>query len=212
MKDLELSKKVAQNLLEIKAIKLSPENPFTWASGIRAPIYCDNRKVLSYPKARKKIKKAFVEIIKKQFKNIDIIAGVATGAIAHGVIVAEALNLPFVYVRSSPKGHGLENMIEGDINVGNNVLVIEDLISTGGSSLQAVSALRKANKNVLGLMAIFSYGFDEAQKRFDDADCLCITLSDYNVLIEEAQKTGYINSTDIDSLNNWRKDPKNWKK
>lgn len=207
---MEVSKKIANYLLEINAIKLQPSEPFTWASGWKSPIYCDNRKTLSYPKIRTEIKNAFADLIKDKFKNVDVIAGVATGAIAQGALVAEALDLPFIYIRSAAKGHGMTNLIEGDIKPGDRVVVIEDLISTGGSSLKAVEALREANANVLGMVAIFTYGFDTANDNFKDANCILYTLSNYNSMIDAASELNYIAENQKETLKEWRKNPSNW--
>ncbi|MFC2096310.1 orotate phosphoribosyltransferase [Bacteroidota bacterium] len=207
-----LEKKIAQSLLQIKAIKLQPTNHFTWASGWNSPIYCDNRKTLSYPDIRNEIRDNFVKLIKENYGIPDVIAGVATGAIAIGVLVAEALNLPFVYVRPKPKEHGLGNMIEGEILTGKKVVVIEDLISTGKSSLKAVEALRNANVEILGMVAIFSYSFQISEQNFKDSDVTIKTLSNYDVLIKAALESGYIKETDLEALRNWRLDPGNWKK
>lgn len=203
---------IARNLLQINAIKLNPANPFVWASGWNSPIYCDNRKTLSYPAVRKLIYKSFADFIAKKYPQAEVIAGVATGAIAHGVLVAEEMNKPFVYVRSAPKSHGLENLIEGDLPTGKKVVVIEDLISTGGSSLAAVEALRKAGAEVLGLVAIFSYNFEAAEQNFKAANCQCDTLSNYNVLIDEAVKSGYVQESDLNTLKQWRESPSTWRK
>jgi orotate phosphoribosyltransferase len=205
-----LEKHIAQSLLQIKAIKLEPANYFTWASGWKSPIYCDNRKTLSYPELRKTITSGFVEIIKSRFERPDAIAGVATGAIAIGALVAEALDLPFVYVRPKPKEHGLGNMIEGELKAGSTVVVIEDLISTGKSSLQAVEALRNAEINVLGMVAIFTYEFDHAMHNFANEKVMLHTLSNYHVLIETALETGYIKQSDMETLKQWRKKPETW--
>lgn len=205
-----LDQEIAESLLQIKAIKLQPTNYFTWASGWRSPIYCDNRKTLSYPAIRNEIKNGFVNIIKEQYGTPDAIAGVATGAIAIGILVAEAMNLPFVYVRPKPKEHGLGNMIEGEIPEGKKTVVIEDLISTGKSSLSAVKALRDANVNVLGMVAIFTYGFDLSVKNFKDDHVKLDTLSNYEVLIETALKSGYIKEADMETLSQWRKNPSDW--
>lgn len=202
---------IIPELLGINAIKLSPENPFTWASGWHSPIYCDNRKALSYPAVREKICKGFQNLI-FNFKEIDVIAGVATGAIAHGVLVAEALNLPFVYVRSAPKGHGLENLIEGELKPGQRVVVIEDLISTGMSSLKAVEALRSAGAEVLGMLAIFTYGFDIAQSSFEQQNVPVYTLGNYHELIEHALSSGMISSSQLEVLRSWREKPDTWGK
>ena len=202
--------KVAEFLLQIKAIKLQPENPFTWASGIKSPIYCDNRKTLSYPKIRNYIRQHFVQTINNHFPTPDLIAGVATGGIAIGVLVAQEMGLPFVYVRSEEKKHGLTNMIEGHFESGQNVVVIEDLISTGGSSLKAVDALREKGCLVKGMAAIFTYGFEESVQNFKKAKCRLETLTNYDTLIETAVKKEYINETDLDSLKKWRQKPKTW--
>jgi orotate phosphoribosyltransferase len=202
--------KVAEFLLQIKAIKLQPENPFTWASGWKSPIYCDNRKTLSYPQIRTYIRQQFVETINKHFAKPDVIAGVATGGIAQGALVAQEMGLPFVYVRSEAKKHGLTNMIEGDIESGQSVVVIEDLISTGGSSLKAVNALREKGCVVKGMTAIFTYGFDEANKNFKDAKCTLKTLSDYTTLIDAAVKKNFINENVVESLTKWRENPAEW--
>lgn len=204
------SYKIAEYLLQIKAIKLQPENPFTWASGWKSPIYCDNRKTLSYPAVRTFIRQQFVETIKKEYGKPDVIAGVATGGIAQGALVAQDLGLPFVYVRSEAKKHGLTNMIEGVVEKGQSVVVIEDLISTGGSSLKAVEALREAGCIVKGMVAIFSYDFKVAEENFEAAKCSLRTLSDYHILIEEALKNNYITEKDLDSLKKWREAPDKW--
>ena len=208
----ESAKKVAQSLLQIKAIKLQPNHPFTWASSWNSPIYCDNRKILSYPKVRTFIRQQFVEAIKEHFPKVEVIAGVATGGIAIGALVAEELGLPFVYIRSAAKGHGMQNLIEGEIPTNKNVVVVEDLISTGGSSLNAVAALKKEQCNVLGMVAIFTYGFETAVQNFIDNNCVLVTLSDYNTLITTAEAGDYITPNDVASLNEWRKDPAGWKK
>lgn len=207
-----IAKSIAAYLLQIKAIKLQPSNPFTWASGWQSPIYCDNRKTLSFPRVRQAIRDAFTERLKELYPDAGVIAGVATGAIAHGVLVAEELGLPFIYVRSGAKGHGLGNRIEGYYEKGQKVVVIEDLISTGGSSLTAVSALRESGCNVLGMLAIFTYGFKKAEDNFRDNDCSLSTLSDYNSLVEKAVETGYVTDADLDTLGQWRQDPSNWGK
>lgn len=207
-----LDQKIAKSLLQIKAIKLQPASPFTWASGWKSPIYCDNRKTLSYPAIRKEIKDGFVQIIKEKYGTPDVIAGVATGAIAIGMLVAEAMNLPFVYVRPKPKEHGLGNMIEGEVPEGKNAVVIEDLISTGKSSLSAVKALRDAHVNVLGMVAIFTYGFDLSAQNFNDANVKLYTLSNYKVLINTALESGHVKESDIETLSQWRENPGNWSK
>lgn len=207
-----IAKSIADYLLQIKAIKLQPSNPFTWASGWKSPIYCDNRKTLSFPGVRIAIRDAFADKIKKQYPEAEVIAGVASGAIAHGVLVADVLDLPFIYVRSGSKGHGLGNRIEGYFEKENKVVVIEDLISTGGSSLSAVEALREAGCEVLGMLAIFTYGFEKAGNNFSENNCRLDTLSNYESLIERARETGYIDSNDTDTLKLWRTDPANWGK
>lgn len=206
----KVSKQIASYLLQSKAIKLEPTNPFTWASGWKSPIYCDNRQTLSFPEIRGYIRDAFVNVISDHFPDVDVIAGVATGAIAQGALVADELQLPFVYVRSKPKGHGLENLIEGKIDEGNKVVVIEDLVSTGGSSLKAIEALREVKCNVLGMCAIFTYGFPVAEENFQKANCSLITLSNYNTLIDLALESNYIKSNDVEILKSWRKDPASW--
>jgi orotate phosphoribosyltransferase len=202
--------KVAEFLLQIKAVKLQPEKPFTWASGLKSPIYCDNRKTLSYPKIRTYIRQHFVEKINEHFPKPDVIAGVATGGIALGALVAQEMGLPFVYVRSEAKKHGLTNMIEGEIEKGQSVVVIEDLISTGGSSLKAVDALRERGCNVKGMVAIFTYGFDEAVNNFKNANCSVETLTNYNALINTALEKEYVDQKDIVSLKEWRTNPSKW--
>ena len=207
-----IEKIVAKQLLDIKAVKLNPENPFTWASGWKSPIYCDNRKVLSYPAARKVVYEAFVEIIKKNFKDVDVIAGVATGAIAYGMMVAEVLGLPFVYVRPKPKDHGTGSQVEGDLPEKARVVVVEDLISTGGSSLAAVDALQKAGANVLGMVAIFTYNFIKSRRAFENANVELHTLSHYEALLEKAVEENYIKADCLDILKEWRINPEIWGK
>jgi orotate phosphoribosyltransferase len=207
-----IAQQVANHLLQIKAIKLEPQNHFTWASGWFSPIYCDNRKTLSYPDVRTYIRDAFVHTTKENFSEPDVIAGVATGGIAHGALVAEKMQKPFVYIRTASKGHGLENRIEGVVKPGQNVLVIEDLISTGKSSLSAVAALRSAGCNVIGMIAIFTYSFETASQNFNNAGVQLFTLSNYETLLNEAIKAGYIQEKDEEALKVWRKDPANWKK
>ena len=207
-----IEKIVAKQLLDIKAVKLSPEKPFTWASGWKSPIYCDNRKVLSYPAARKVVYEAFVEIIKKHFKDVEVIAGVATGAIAYGMMVAEVLGLPFVYVRPKPKDHGTGAQVEGDLPEKARVVVVEDLISTGGSSLAAVDALHKAGANVLGMVAIFSYNFIKSIRAFENANVELHTLSHYEALLEAAAEANYIKAEELDILKEWRLNPEEWGK
>lgn len=208
MKDLD--RLLAENLLKISAIKLQPEHPFTWASGWSSPIYTDNRKTLSYPGVRTFIKVEMCRLIMENFGTPDAIAGVATGAIAMGAMVADDLGLPYVYVRSTPKDHGLENLIEGNLKPGQKVVVIEDLISTGGSSLKAVEAIRAAGCEVVGMAAIFTYGFPIAINRFKEAGVNLVTLSNYNAMLEAALETKYIRAEDLDTLKEWRKDPANW--
>jgi len=207
----ESALKVAEFLLQVKAIKLEPNKPFTWASGWKSPIYCDNRVTLSYPKIRTYIRQEFVNIINTNFAKPDVIAGVATGGIAHGALVAEEMGLPFVYIRSEAKKHGLTNMIEGKIEKGQTVVVIEDLISTGGSSLKAVEALREKECIVKGMAAIFSYGFDVANQNFEKANCNVVTLCDYSTLIKQAVQSKYIGEDDLKSLQAWRNNPSKWK-
>jgi orotate phosphoribosyltransferase len=197
-------------LLQIKAIKLQPNQPFTWASGIKAPIYCDNRKILSYPKIRTYIRQEITKILSDNFGKPDVIAGVATGGIALGVLVAQELGVPFVYVRPASKSHGLENKIEGVIEEGQSVLVIEDLVSTGASSLNAVETIRNAGCTVKGMVAIFTYDLEEAKEKFKIAKCQLVTLTNYDVLIQKAADISYISIGDIKSLKEWRKDPKSW--
>ncbi|HPS46773.1 MAG TPA: orotate phosphoribosyltransferase [Bacteroidales bacterium] len=208
----ESALKVAEFLLQIKAIKLEVTNPFTWASGWKSPIYCDNRKTLSYPTIRTYIRQQFVKAINEEFGVPDVIAGVATGGVPHGVLVAQEMGLPFVYVRQSEKSHGLENKIEGVIESGQSVVVIEDLISTGGSSLKAVEALKNAGCEVKGMAAIFTYGFDVADAVFNKAKCAVITLSNYEKLIEQAVKSGYVKENDLNTLAKWRENPDKWGK
>ncbi len=207
----EASYKVAEYLLQIKAVKLQPDEPFTWASGWKSPIYCDNRKTLSYPSIRTYIRHQFVNAINKEFAKPDVIAGVATGGIAQGALVAQEMGLPFVYVRSEAKKHGLTNMIEGVVEKGQSVVVIEDLISTGGSSLKAVEALREKGCVVKGMAAIFTYGFDLAENNFKKAKCKLATLTNYNTLINVALDKGYISEKDIAGLSDWRVSPDTWK-
>ncbi len=209
---METSKKIAEYLLQSKSIKLEPANPFTWASGWHSPIYCDNRKTLSFPEIRTFIRDSFVDEIIRNYEMPDVIAGVATGAIAQGALVAEKMGLPFIYVRSASKSHGLENLIEGVVEAGQKVVVIEDLISTGGSSLKAVNELRKEGCEVLGMAAIFSYGFPQAIRNFEESKCKLITLSNYNVLLDLALEIGYISQKESELLANWRTDPENWMK
>ncbi len=208
MKTLE--RLFAEKLLKIKAIKLQPANPFTWASGWKSPFYCDNRKTLSYPSLRNFVKIEICRLILERFGQVDAIAGVATGAIPQGALVAEELNLPFVYVRSTPKDHGLENLIEGELRPGMKVVVVEDLISTGGSSLKAVEAIRRDGCEVIGMIAAFTYGFNVAVKAFKDANVELVTLTNYEAVLEVALRTGYIDEEDIPTLESWRNDPAHW--
>ena len=200
----------AEKLLKVKAIKLQPSNPFTWASGWKSPFYCDNRKTLSYPDLRSFVKIELTRTILEIFQDVDAIAGVATGAIAQGALVADVLNLPFVYVRSKPKDHGLENLIEGELKPGMKVVVVEDLISTGGSSLKAVEAIRNNGCEVVGMVASYTYGFPVAEKAFTDAKVRLITLTNYEAVVAQALKTGYITEDEVEVLHEWRKDPAHW--
>jgi orotate phosphoribosyltransferase len=206
----EIEQQVAEFLLQIKAIKLQPDNPFTWASGWKSPIYCDNRVTLSYPSIRTYIRQKLSLVIQEEFGSVGCIAGVATAGIPQGALVAQELGLPFVYVRAKPKEHGTGNMIEGEIMPGQRVAVIEDLISTGKSSLQAVDALREAGYEVAGLAAIFSYGFDVAEENFKKAKCRYVTLSNYNAMLKFAEEKQYINSKSMDLLQQWRSNPAEW--
>ena len=208
---MEISKKLAAYLLQSKAIIIDPANPFTWASGWQSPIYCDNRKTLSYPEIRQFIRDSFVQQIRENFGSPDMIAGVATGAIAHGALVAEKMDLPFIYVRSSQKSHGTGNLIEGDPSRGNSLVIIEDLVSTGGSSLKAASLLREAGLEVTGMVAVFTYGFPVAEENFRKAGVLLKTLCNYDTLIREAIQTGFVSTGSLETLSRWRKDPGNWK-
>jgi orotate phosphoribosyltransferase len=202
---------IAEYLLQSNAIKLQPANPFTWASGWKSPIYCDNRITLSFPEIRNFIRDAFVDTIERKTGLPDVIAGVATGAIAQGAMVADELQLPFIYVRSAPKDHGLGNLIEGRLEKNQTVIVIEDLVSTGSSSLQAVEAIRKAGGIVKTMLAVFTYGFPVADKKFKEAGCQLITLSNYGALIDYATDNGLIDPLQVDILKKWREDPANWK-
>jgi len=206
-----IAREVAEYLLEIKAVVLQPQNPFTWVSGLKSPIYCDNRKTLSYPKARRYIKNAFVDIISEEFATCEVIAGVATAGIPHGALVADVLNKPFIYVRDKPKGHGMENRIEGKLEAGQKVVLIEDLISTGGSSLKAAEAVREAGAEVIGLGAIFTYGFQKAEDAFSAAKCPYFTLSDYPTLIQKALSNHSISEEDEKTLLAWYKNPEGWR-
>ncbi|WP_373775588.1 orotate phosphoribosyltransferase [Porphyromonas loveana] len=206
----KLGKLIASKLIEVKAIKLQPQNPFTWASGWKAPIYCDNRKTLSYPGIRSLIKLELARVISETFGEVEAIAGVATGAIAQGALVADLLGVPFAYVRSSPKDHGLENLVEGELKPNAKVVIIEDLISTGGSSLKAVEAIRNFGCEVLGMVAVYTHGFPMAEENFAKAGVKLITLTDYDQVIEEALRTGYISAINVELLRDWRKSPETW--
>ena len=206
----ETARKTAEYLLQIKAIKLQPAKPFTWASGWKSPIYCDNRMTLSFPEVRGFIRDSFAAKVRELYPEADLIAGVATGAIAHGALVADRLELPFIYVRSGSKDHGLGNQIEGHFEKGQRVVVIEDLISTGSSSLGAVKALREAGCEVLGMIAIFTYGFQKAVDAFTAESCRLDTLSSYGVLVDMAAESGYITQGDVETLREWRKAPAEW--
>ncbi len=207
-----LKKEFAKKLLEVKAIKLQPNDPFTWASGWKSPFYCDNRKTLSFPDLRTFVKLQLVHTVLASFPEADAVAGVATGAIAQGALVADTLNMPFVYVRSKAKDHGMQNLIEGELPKTARVVVVEDLISTGGSSLKAVAALREAGYEVVGMVASYTYGFPVAAQAFADAGVRLETLTDYEHVVEQALATGYIAEKDVELLHEWRKDPANWKK
>ena len=210
---MEATKKLfAEKLLNVKAIKLQPANPFTWASGWKSPIYCDNRKTLSFPDLRTFVKIELCHAIQENFPEAEAVAGVATGAIAQGALVADQLGKPFVYVRSKPKDHGMGNLIEGELPEGAKVVVVEDLISTGGSSLKAVEALRAAGYEVVGMVASYTYGFPVAEEAFKAANVRVVTLSDYEHTTAIAAETGYIKKEDLEVLAEWRKDPANWKK
>ena len=212
MENNTLKRDFASKLLRIKAIKLQPNEPFTWASGWKSPFYCDNRKTLSYPDIRTFVKVGMVHAILKHFPEADVIAGVATAGIPQAALIADVLNMPLIYVRSKPKDHGLENLIEGEMKEGAKVVVIEDLISTGGSSLKAVEAIRKAGGDVVGMVASYTYGFPIAAQAFKDANVKLVTLTDYDHVVAEALATGYIQESDTELLNEWRKAPSNWRK
>lgn len=206
-----LEKITAEKLLSIKAVKLQPSNPFTWASGWKSPIYCDNRKLISYPKIRTFLKIELSRLILERFPEVDAIAGVATGAIAPGALVADALGLPFVYIRATPKDHGLENLIEGDLKPGSKVVVVEDLVSTGKSSLKAVEAIRKDGSEVIGMVANFTYGFPIADEKFAEAHVELLTLTNYDAILAEALRIDYISEDDLETLQEWRNSPADWK-
>ena len=209
MKNVETA--FAEQLLEVKAIKLQPENPFTWASGWKSPFYCDNRKTLSYPSLRTFVKENLAEMIRTSFSEADAVAGVATGAIAQGALVSDVLGLPFCYVRSKAKDHGMGNLIEGTLPEGSKVVVVEDLISTGGSSLKAVEALRAAGFEVVGMVAAYTYGFPVAEEAFRAANVKLLTLTNYQAVVAVATQTGYITADQQPTLDQWRKDPANWR-
>jgi orotate phosphoribosyltransferase len=208
----EIAREIAIDLLDIGAIRLRPEQPFIWSSGWHSPIYCDNRLSLSYPKIRKRIKNHLADVISHMYPKAEAIAGVATAGIPQGALVADALDLPFLYVRSSPKGHGMQNLIEGKVSPGQKVVLVEDLISTGGSSLKAAEALSHANFNVLGMVAIFTYGFDIASENFQKAEIPLACLSNYTIMLQEALKRDQIQKEHLFSLEEWRKDPAAWKR
>lgn len=210
--DPKIASAVAQSLLQIEAIRLQPHKPFTWASGWKSPIYCDNRLSLSYPSVRSVIKQSLQHAIEDNFPSIEAVAGVATAGIPQGALLADAMNLPFLYVRSSPKGHGMENMIEGKVSPGQKVVVVEDLVSTGGSSLKAVTDLQAAGFEVLGMVAIFTYGFDIANENFKKAGVDLICLSDYASMLPQAIEKNYIDHDTLASLEAWRKNPGDWGK
>ena len=207
---MTLASQIASDLLDIKAVYLKPEEPFTWASGIKSPIYTDNRITLSYPETRTLIENGFVEKIKEEFPEVEVIAGTATAGIPHGAIIADKMNLPFAYIRSKPKDHGAGNQIEGRVPQGQKMVVVEDLISTGGSSLKAVEAIRRDGCEVIGMVAAYTYGFPVAEKAFKEAKVPLVTLTNYEAVMEVALRTGYIEEEDVATLNEWRKDPAHW--
>ena len=210
MNEQETSMALASFLLQIKAIKLNPANPFTWASGLKSPIYCDNRVTLSYPQVRTFIREGFVKMCLDKFGKPDVIAGVATGGIPQGALVAQELGLPFVYVRSEKKSHGMNNQVEGIINSGQSVVIIEDLVSTGKSSLNAVEALREKGAVIKGMLAIFTYGMDVAAENFKNNKCELFTLTNYNALVQKAAEENYIREDDLASLLEWKSNPQAW--
>lgn len=205
-----IKKTFAAKLLDVRAIKLQPNSPFTWASGWKSPFYCDNRKTLSYPELRSFVKVELAHAVMENFPGVTAIAGVATGAIAQGALVADELCLPFVYVRSKPKDHGLENLIEGNLEPNSKVVVVEDLVSTGGSSLKAVESIRHYGCEVIGMVASYTYGFPVAEQAFKEAGVKLVTLTDYDHVVTHALETGYIKADDVDVIHEWRKDPANW--
>lgn len=208
----EIAEKTSEFLLQIKAVKLNLKDPYTWVSGIKSPIYCDNRITLSFPVIRTFIRQSFVKLINEEYGSVDLIAGVATGAIAHGVLVAQDMGLPFAYVRSNPKDHGLENQVEGKVESGQSVVVVEDLVSTGRSSLNAVKALRESGCTVKGMAAIFTYDLPESKDKFEKEKCNLLTLSNYDSLMKTAVEKEYIKLSDLDTLKSWKDDPNNWRK
>ncbi len=208
--DKELARQTAGQLLQIKAIKLQPEDPFTWASGWKSPIYCDNRIILSFPQVRNFVRESLVKVIREKYGTPNAIAGVATGAIAMGVLVAQEMGLPFVYVRPEAKSHGRKNQIEGSLDAGQSVVVIEDLISTGGSSLKAVDALRDADIKVVGMAAVFTYGFPVSEENFKNSNCQLVTLSNYDHLLQEVKSNGYMDEETFATLSTWRQSPSEW--
>lgn len=210
MENNAYKEKLAEYLLQIKAIQLNTQNPFTWTSGIKSPVYCDNRKLLSYPEVRNFVKDGLISLVNEYFPQTECVAGVATAGIPHGAILADALELPFIYVRSKPKEHGLTNTIEGDLKHGQRVLVLEDTISTGGSSLKAVEDLRAAGAEVSGMIAIYKYGFESAKQKFEDAGIVLKTLTNYDFLIRVAVQGGYISKEELETLNAWRQNPSEW--
>ncbi len=212
MENIAYKEKLAEFLLQIKAIQINVQNPFTWTSGWKSPVYCDNRKILSYPDVRMYVKEGFIGLINAYYPHVECIAGVATAGIPHGAIIADALNLPFIYVRSKAKEHGLGNTIEGNLLHGQQVLVIEDTISTGGSSLKAVHDLREAGAEVVGMLAIYKYGFESTKKRFDDEGVALKTLTNYNILLKAVLQQETFSPEDLEELKAWQVDPGNWRK
>ena len=207
-----IERSVAKSLLDIKAVMLNPEKPFTWASGWLSPIYCDNRKILSFPQLREQVCRFMADIIMKRYPDVEVIAGVATGAIAHGMLIAHMLGKPFIYVRPKPKDHGTGSQIEGMLETGAKVVVVEDLISTGASSLSAANALVNAGAFVQGMVAIFSYNFNQSRKAFENANIELTTLTNYDALIEAAHEVGYVAESDLKLLREWRYSPSTWGK
>ncbi|MDG1349085.1 MAG: orotate phosphoribosyltransferase [Flavobacteriales bacterium] len=210
--DIDIAKQVAKSLLQINAIILQPNNPFKWAAGWNSPIYCDNRKTLSYPEIRNHIRQGLSAIVKNHYKGANVIAGVATAGIPHGALVAEELGLPFIYVRSKAKKHGKQNQIEGHYEEGQSVILVEDLISSGKSSLDAAATLKEAGMQVKGMVSIFTYGFDAATENFKNADCEYVSLCNYNTLLPQAIESQYIEESDLAILKQWRENPSIWKK